>query len=213
VTVEAIERSNVAVLCAARSSYYFDLATDVWDARRDARLYDGNLPVVAHPPCRAFGKLRGMAKPTEVDFHLASHSVLSVQRCGGVLEHPAHSTLWAAENLPPPGYAADQFGGWTVPLLQSWFGHGAAKMTWLYVVGVSRADLPRFPLSLATADRRVENMGKAERDRTPLPMAKYLLDLALRCGEALRRDLSQKSAWPLVSTLAKTRSLGAGATW
>ena len=38
-------------------SYYGVEGVDPWDEARDARLYSGPWPVVAHPPCQRWGKL------------------------------------------------------------------------------------------------------------------------------------------------------------
>ena len=53
----------VAVLFARADSNYKALGCDVWDAERDARRWPGGDAVVAHPPCRAWGRLRAFAKP------------------------------------------------------------------------------------------------------------------------------------------------------
>jgi hypothetical protein len=67
------------------------------------------------------------------------NAVCQVQWWGGVLEHPAHSTLWKYMGLPKPGEAADDFdGGCTYEVCQVDWGHVARKRTWLYVVGVDQ---------------------------------------------------------------------------
>lgn len=98
-----------------------------YDATRDARLYAGPHPVVAHPPCKHWGRLRHLAHiecPASLcryvgpgagglclecfavglsDRDCAPRAVEQVRAFGGVLEHPAGSKLWEACNLPPPG--------------------------------------------------------------------------------------------------------------
>ena len=57
---------------------------------------------------------------------LALFAVRQVQDYGGVLEHPAGSTLWPLVGLPS-GQGRDAWGGWTLPVFQSSFGHRAEK--------------------------------------------------------------------------------------
>lgn len=55
---------DVAVLFARQDSTYKALSgVDVYDIDRDARTFQGGMPVVAHPPCRAWGRLRAFANP------------------------------------------------------------------------------------------------------------------------------------------------------
>ena len=170
-----------AVLYARRTSVYKTMCADVYDEERDARSFHRSCPVVAHPPCRGWGRLRGMSCHTPEELDLGRHAVRTVQRCGGVLEHPAHSRLWPACGLPDPGAGPDDHGGWTLPVDQSWWGHRAPKATWLYIVGVSADDLPPIPFHLGTAAGRVEAMGRAEREATPPAFARWLLELARSC--------------------------------
>jgi hypothetical protein len=60
--------------------------------------------------------------------NLARLAVALVREFGGVLEHPAGSTLWKAQKLPRPG-ERDQYGGWTLEAPQKWWGHKAEKAT------------------------------------------------------------------------------------
>lgn len=108
---------------------------EAWDQARDARQYAGPHPVVAHPPCGPWGKLRHMYQGNQHD--CALRAVDQVRAFGGVLEHPAHSLLWRQCHLPWPGELA--FDGFSVAVDQCAFGHVARKRTWLYVVGAPRS--------------------------------------------------------------------------
>ena len=192
-----IEGKTVAVLFARVDSVYKELpGCDVWDWVRDALLYRGELPVVAHPPCRAWGKLRAMAKPREGEKELAFFAVDQVRRCGGVLEHPAASLLWGAAGLPEPG-RRDDFGGFTLVAPQKWWGHKAEKLTRFYVVGVEPRAVPAMPLDLREAEYVVTSgsiargtavscggkrgITKREREATSRALAQWLVELARRC--------------------------------
>lgn len=171
----------VAVLFARSNSVYKSIhGCDVFDLERDARTYVGTAPVVAHPPCRGWGRLRHLAKVRPDEKDLALFAVDQVRRCGGVLEHPWASSLWLVAGLPRPGQR-DSFGGFTFGVMQGDFGHVAPKATWLYIVGIEPASLPVPSFELGEKTGRIELMGKAARESTPLPVATWLVDLASRC--------------------------------
>ena len=138
----------ISILFARRDSVYKTLpGCDVWDRDRDALRWPGGNPVVAHPPCRSWGRLRTFARPAAGERDAALWAVQQVQDSGGVLEHPRGSLLWEAAGLPAPG-RMDAGGGYTLPILQWWWGHRAEKATWLYIVGVAPSELPLIPLEL-----------------------------------------------------------------
>lgn len=185
----------VAVLFARADSHYKTFPQcDVWDAERDARRWPGGGPVVAHPPCRGWGRLRHFAKPREDELALGLWAVDQVRTWGGVLEHPAFSQLWLARCLPPPGQV-DVFGGRTFSAPQRWWGHQADKETWFYIVGAEPRDWPAVPLSFDPPTRYVAaksgfrkgmpgwmpDMTTAEREKTPPEMAAWLVELASSC--------------------------------
>lgn len=177
----------LAVLYARSDSCYFDLVQQVFDISRDARTYDENLPVIAHPPCRSWGRLRHLAKPRPDEKALAFHALEQVRRCGGVLEHPMGSNLWNEALLPRPGCLPDQFGGYTILIDQGWFGHSAPKPTYLYIVGLSREMLPFIPTQLHRAEKRTLDLSPVEREKTPIKLAVWLVRVALRCSLQLHR--------------------------
>lgn len=168
---------EVSVLFARADSCYFDLAGDVWDEARDARGYSGSNPVVAHPPCRAWGRLSHLAKPAPGERELAIFAIDQVRRVGGVLEHPHASKLWRAMDLPRVG-DVDQWGGFTLLVDQGWWGHAAPKPTWLYVCGVERSKVPALPVQLHRAAGRTMDLAFRDREATPPAFARWLVDLA-----------------------------------
>lgn len=183
---------SVAVLFARADSIYKTLPScDVFDLARDARNYCGELPVVAHPPCRAWGRLRTFAKPRPDEKALVFFAIDNVRRCGGVLEHPASSSLWTTSGLPLPGQGFDDFGGWSLEVPQKRWGHLAEKNTWLYICGVRPSELPAIPLILGDASHVVASSkktgGRPElprymREATPLAFATWLVDLAKKAS-------------------------------
>lgn len=178
---------QVAALFVRADSIYKTMpAVDCYDIDRDARTFNSNLPIVAHPPCRAWGRLRQFAKPREDEKELGLLAVDLVRKNGGVLEHPAQSTLFTARNLPKPAEFYDEFGGYTIEIEQYHFGHRAEKKTWLYIVGCNR--LPKIPFRPGRATHcvrptksypRLPSITKPEREKTPPELAKWLVDVAI----------------------------------
>ena len=184
---------QVAVLFARADSIYKSMdECDVYDIERDARTWGGGLPVVAHPPCRSWGAFAMFAKPRHDERALAPWAIDQVRKYGGVLEHPYASKLWPELGLPEPGQV-DEFGGWTLPIHQHWFGHRAEKKTRLYICGCKHYEIPDFPMILGEASHVIGDVGrasngtkrpevsKAEREHTPPELAQWLVDLARIC--------------------------------
>lgn len=200
---------SIAVLFAREDSIYKTLpGCDVYDIQRDARLFTGGMPVVAHPPCRMWGKLRMFAKGRPDEKDLARFAVAMIRQEGGVLEHPFSSTLWPDQGLPAPGQR-DSYGGWTLVIDQDWFGHKAEKRTKLYIVGVEPRDIPALPYRIEepthvlASDKRIgpgrdsprarkgdpgwrPEISKAEREHTPPALAAWLVEVARRCSVPTR---------------------------
>ena len=185
------ERRQIAILFARQDSVYKDFPDcDVWDIDRDARLWPGGSPIVAHPPCAQWSRLYRFARVDEAEKALAPWAIAQVRKFGGVLEHPYKSRLWKELSLPL-GNKRDEYGGFTVAMPQWWFGHPANKATWFYICGVDPAQLPPVPLKLGTPDkcvspsvgqRGLKEMKKTERTRTHLAMAEWLVSTARLCS-------------------------------
>lgn len=184
------EVKTVAALFVRTDSIYKRMdGVDCWDIERDALTWLGGWPVVAHPPCRSWGRLRQFAQPRDGERDLGPWAVEQVRKFGGVLEHPAESTLFAHCGIPRPGRFPDDYGGWSMEIEQFHFGHRAEKATWLYVVGCDPEDLPPIPEREGRATHcvrptrsypRLPSITKAEREHTPLALAEWLVELARR---------------------------------
>ena len=190
----------VAVLFADPKGTYSQCeGVDLWDEKRDARLYAGPHPVVAHPPCSRWCQMapvnqaRYGHKIGDDDGCFAS-ALVSVRRWGGVLEHPALSLAWSSFNLPEPhrggGWRLSLCGGWVCHVEQGHYGHRARKATWLYAFGLTpppmrwgRSGAPAAWVSTdrpraALAAMGVAQLGKREAKATPPEFRDVLLAIA-----------------------------------
>lgn len=170
-----------ALFVDARGCYTNLPGVDPWDISRDARLYAGPYPVIAHPPCQRWGRFSegGPSAPgtrtTGDDGGCFEAALNALWSWGGVLEHPKDSKAWPAFGLRKPDHrggwrrAAGGFApgseGWVCCVEQGHYGHFSRKATWLYVVGPRPPDLRwgRAPNALPSA--MIERYGYAKARR------------------------------------------------
>ena len=186
----------IAALYVLDGGCYFGLPdVDPWPETRDARLYAGPWPVVAHPPCARWSRLAGLVEARYPHYRRGEDggcfaaALAAVRRWGGVLEHPAESRAWPAHNLLRPIHGAwirGIDGGWVTQIAQSTYGHRAVKLTWLYCFGCSPPSLDwsiaphsaRVSYLQNRGVSRVEMMGRRERSATPQLFRDLLLSIA-----------------------------------
>lgn len=192
-----------AIFVQPDGCYANDPQIDAWPESRDARLYDGSLPVVAHPPCQLWGAMAavnfarwgGEHNRPGNDGGCFESALKSVNSCGGVLEHPAKTRAWAAYGLSKPsGVGWKRSGeGWVCEVWQSAYGHRANKATWLYYCG----ELPPFDLNwdrpigshqIGFQDQRGKaankpTLGKREANATPPEFKEALVCLAINSAK------------------------------
>lgn len=189
----------IAALFVATRGCYFGLhGVDPWDVHRDARLYAGPHPVVAHPPCQLwvnlaalnFKRYGGEHNRPGNDGGCFASALGAVRRWGGVLEHPAFSNAWPAHGLARPrgrGWTLADVGsavgpGWVCEVWQSAYGHRARKRTWLYAVGHHPPELDwrRMPgtAQVGWFDRIKPTLSKREASATPPAFRDALISIA-----------------------------------
>lgn len=188
-------RTDVVALYVDPRGPYSKLVEQWYGEARDGKTYVGPLPIVAHPPCGPWGRLRHLSK--NQDPWCGIRAVEQVRSFGGVLEHPSGSKLWEHCNLPKPGDLPDAYGGRTIEVCQVNWGHVARKRTWLYLVGIPDVGpLPprREPTHWVSGRRVAQRPGEKwrggiappgikfcsaeQRRRTPITFAEWLLTLA-----------------------------------
>jgi hypothetical protein len=204
----------VAALFVETGGGYFGLPdVDPWDEARDARLYRGPHPVVAHPPCQRWGRYwrgspyavaRGLNdKKKGDDGGCFEFTLATLREFGGVAEHPADSAAWDAFGLNKPSrsggwVAADWEGGWTCYVEQGHYGHFSRKPTWLIAY---HCDLPSL------------KWGEGEQRLTAEAIEKYGYEKARRRGVMVHvgggGDDRERSATPpefreLLLTIARS---------
>lgn len=198
----------IAALFVQTGGCYFGLeGVDPWDQQRDARLYAGPHPVVAHPPCQLwvnfaalnFKRYGGEHNRPGNDGGCFASALASVRKWGGVLEHPAGSKAFAAHDLTAPsglGWQRTLANEYVCEVWQSAYGHRARKRTWLLYVGAPPAELRwnavpgEAQIGYFDCVRRngqiKPGLGKKEASATPSEFREALLDLARRSNGARR---------------------------
>lgn len=200
-------RPVIAALYVEACGVYYGLPdVDPWDVERDARLYGGPHSVVAHPPCKRWGRYWHGGPSARVrrvlgdDGGCFAAALEAVRRWGGVLEHPEASHAWRrfGLNAPPRHGGWVRAGltdpGWTCCVEQGHYGHRARKATWLYVVGAALPSLRWGPsegdrlepgfhsaeerAAASDEERRIPRLTERERMDTPLEFRDLLLELA-----------------------------------
>ena len=178
-----VNPQKIAALCVAGNSVYKSIpGVEVFDKRRDVRTFTGGMPVVAHPVCAPWSAYtRHQAKFDERDRALGPICVEWLRKEGGVLEHPAHSVLFAYCGLPAPGQRRGDL--FTVEVWQAWWGYPMRKATWLCFAGRDMREI-EYPhrdhdSRAGVGDRRRQQvMSKNQRAATCEPLAHWLVEQA-----------------------------------
>ena len=83
---------KIPVLFTAHNSLYNDNDIfDCYDVERDAFSYTGRSPLIAHPPCRLFSRLRKLSTAAIKEKQCAFFAWARVRQCGGILENQQSS--------------------------------------------------------------------------------------------------------------------------
>jgi len=155
---------KISILCADSLSNYFKInGLDIWTKERDINNFSGTNKVICHPPCQQWSRLKSFAKYNKDEKNLALLCWEFVQLNGGILEHPAGSSLFNYVN-------ADKNKIFSVN--QSWWGFPAAKKTYLYCNNVQ---LTNYSLSFNAIEKKVHQLNHRMRSRQTLEFCNFLV--------------------------------------
>lgn len=197
---------SISALFVETDGVYFGLpGVDPWDITRDARAYAGPHPVVAHPPCKRWGRYWSGGPSAKVRRKLGDDqgcfaaALWAVRTYGGVLEHPEASHAWSYYGISRPprsgSWVRSDDYGWTCCVEQGHYGHKARKATWLYYVGPLPPELTWGPCdgkarlepgfhskeeraAASTEQKLVKRLSVHERMTTPALFRDLLISLA-----------------------------------
>lgn len=200
-------RTVAALYVDPRGPYPKMAGVECWDEQRDARLYSGPHPVVAHPPCARWCRLAKFVESRHGyrvgdDGGCFESALRAVRTWGGVLEHPAWSLAWDRFGLPrprqgkiqraPKAWIRTTDGEWVCELAQSAYEHDATKLTWLLLAGGAapvgtRWERPRGRRVIGHMSRRsdgtinrrnADRINDARAIHSPPAFAEFLVELA-----------------------------------
>ncbi len=203
---------TVAALYVAAGGVYYDLpGVEPWGLpERDARLYQGPHPVIAHPPCKRWGRYwsggpaAGFRRRLGDDGGCFAAALWAVRTFGGVLEHPEASKAWAWFGLAKPPrkglwLPAGDGWGWTCCVEQGHYSHRARKATWIYMANWPSEVMPGFKWGKANGCIRLDDGAHSAAERssgkgtgrqritakecaaTPIPFRDLLISIARQC--------------------------------
>ena len=137
---------KIAALFVRHNGPYYGLSgIEPWGLpEKDARDYNGPWPIIAHPPCKRWGRYWSGGPSSKIRYKLGDDdgcfksALLSARKYGGIIEHPEASRAWKWFNIKKPprngGWIKGDAWGWTCCVEQGHYGHLARKATWLYFV-------------------------------------------------------------------------------
>jgi hypothetical protein len=156
-------RPSISVLCVCKNSNYELFPyLDLWNAERNVYLFNSGNPVIAHPPCAQWGKLKYFAKENQLEKKLAIWCFELVLMNGGIFEHPEGSTIFKYMGYKP-----------TMSVNLNWFGSPFKKTTYLFF---NRFKPAAFPLNFDAITQKVQDVScKNDRNKTPVKMIEFFL--------------------------------------
>jgi hypothetical protein len=191
--------NKIAALFVETNGVYYIDDIDCYDINRDARLYNDNLPVIAHPPCQLWGNMAfvnykrwgGEHNKPFNDNGCFESALNNVNRCGGVLEHPAKTRAFEYYGINKPKHIGwNKYDDYYVcEVWQSAYGHKANKATWLYYKGNNppfdlRWDRIKGEYQIGFYDKRGKSknkptLSKKDANATPIEFRDELIRLCL----------------------------------
>jgi hypothetical protein len=175
----------IAVLCAHRNSNYYKIpGLDVYDQDRDSRTFPGNMPVIVHPPCAQWSKMKAFSHDNPEQKQLAYFCLDELKKWGGIFEHPHGSDVWKELDWPE--------GGKFIQVDQFWWGFPARKRTTLFFYRCKPIQYPlnfdavQYTVALSRSNSknlmatRLPEMKKSQRSITTLSFNQWLVDSILQ---------------------------------
>lgn len=172
---------KIAILCAHKKSHYYQIpGLEVYDQDRDCRTFDGGMPVIVHPPCAQWSKMKAFSHNKPEEKNLAHFCLDQIKKYGGIFEHPKGSDVWNQLDWPD--------GGKFIEVDQHWFGFPARKRTILFFYKCEPLSYPlnfnavQYTVCLSRSDskngrsNRLPEMKKSQRSVTTIEFNQWLVD-------------------------------------
>lgn len=127
---------EIAILCSHDRHYSNYRLLDgliLFDRARDTNTFNLACPVIAHPPCAQWSRLRSFAHNIPAEKQLAFFCWDKVNENGGIFEHPSGSSFFKEVHVPRSAL---------ISIDQIRFCHPGRKRTWLFFSKCSPLPLP-----------------------------------------------------------------------